>query len=99
MVVGPIMGGGLAVRSAWVGILRISLGLSDYIFQRWIFWINLPICTLGALSLPALLKSKPPQGTLKDQVWRKDWLGSIIFIASLTSLLIPITWVGQTISP
>lgn len=37
---------------------------------------------------------KPVEGNLKEKLARVDWVGSFLFIASITSVLIPVTWVS-----
>ncbi|KAI0087468.1 iron permease [Irpex rosettiformis] len=78
--IGPLVGGSLAVRGQW----------------RWFFYINLPISGLAAVLVFVFLRLKTPPGTLKEKLYRMDWIGNIIFIASSTSTAIALTWGGLT---
>ena len=44
--------------------------------------------------LPAFLRLKRTPGSIPEKLIRVDWIGTVIFIGSITSFLIPITWGG-----
>ncbi|KAL4917377.1 major facilitator superfamily domain-containing protein [Aspergillus aurantiobrunneus] len=78
---GTVLGpiiGGALAESAW----------------RWIFWINLPFCGLGLLFIPIFLNLRPERIALKDRLLAVDYLGCVLFTASLTSFLVPLSWGG-----
>ena len=66
--------------------------------QRYIFWLNLPFCALAFIVIPIFLQMEPVRGSLKDKLVRVDWVGSVLFIASITAILVPITWVSKSLS-
>lgn len=64
---------------------------------RWCFWINLPI---GALSLAIIffalrvdVKDRSTL-TLKQKIIELDLVGNVLFIPSLTSLFLALSWAG-----
>lgn len=89
--VGPVMGGAIAQHTTW----------------RCIFYVMLPLCAFGLVTIPILLTIKPRVETMGQKLKRVDWIGSFIFMASATAFLIAISWGGsqfawsstQTIAP
>jgi hypothetical protein len=57
-----------------------------------IFWINLPIIGAGIIAIFFFLKLAQTPGKVLEKIQRFDWIGSVFFIASAVSFLIPLTW-------
>ncbi|KAI0482646.1 major facilitator superfamily domain-containing protein [Xylariaceae sp. FL0804] len=82
-LIGPVIGGAIVTRATW----------------RWAFWMNLPICalTLGTM-VPCLRLSWQRSASWADLLSRIDYLGNIIFVGSITSILIGLVQ-GGTVHP
>lgn len=63
-------------------------------FQRWIFYINLPFIGIAFPFVFIFLTLHFKPTGLLNQLKRVDYIGTVLFICSTTSVLIPITWGG-----
>ncbi|GJE92686.1 MFS general substrate transporter [Phanerochaete sordida] len=81
-VAGPIIGGALTDKATW----------------RWCFWINLPCGGVAVVLVLLFLPNLPPaeRGTSMREQWKRlDYIGAILSIAFVTTLLIPLQWGGN----
>ncbi|KAL4931818.1 major facilitator superfamily domain-containing protein [Aspergillus undulatus] len=95
----------LRERGKWMGFRALTWALGTVIGPiiggalaesawRWIFWLNLPFCGLGLLGIPVFLKLRHDPISLREKLRQVDYAGAILFTASLTSFLIPLSWGG-----
>ncbi|KNG52046.1 MFS general substrate transporter [Stemphylium lycopersici] len=78
-IIGPVVGGALVENASW----------------RWCFHINYPFCGIGFLIAIFLVRLNPvAELTLAQKLKRMDWIGACLFIGSMTSLLLGISWGG-----
>lgn len=78
LITGPMAGGGFAEYSTW----------------RWVFYINFPFCAIGLAMVPFVIRLKAQRASLRERIFRTDWIGASLFISSTCSFLIGITWGG-----
>ncbi|KAJ5625473.1 hypothetical protein N7510_001782 [Penicillium lagena] len=77
-VSGPILGGGFAENVSW----------------RWIFYINFPFIAVGVVFVLLFLNLNIIPSSLTEKLRRIDYAGTVLFVGSLSSFLIPLTWGG-----
>lgn len=77
---GPFIGGVIVQHSTW----------------RWVFYLNLPIGGLALVLLFVFLHvNYIKERAFADRLRKIDWAGNVIFIASITSILIALAWAGS----
>lgn len=78
VVLGPVIGGLMAERASW----------------RWIFYMNLPISAVAWVALAFFLKVKHVKDSARNSFRRVDLGGNALLVASVTSVLLALTWGG-----
>jgi len=92
-------------RGQWAGIIAgmwsigsvsgpIIGGAFAQVQWRWIFWLNLPFIGVGVVMVPLFLRLNIIPQSIAAKLRRVDWIGTVLFVGSMTSFLIPLTWGG-----
>ncbi|PPQ68484.1 hypothetical protein CVT25_008410 [Psilocybe cyanescens] len=76
--IGPLIGGSLAEKASW----------------RWTFWFTVPMTLCTILVIWLLLPLKHVPGGAKDKLKKIDWLGSMLSLAAIVMILVPISGGG-----
>lgn len=94
----------LRYRGQWAGIIGGMWSIGSVtgpiiggaltVQWRWIFWINLPFIGVGGIMIPLFLRLNVIPQSIAAKLKRVDWIGTVLFVGSMTSFLIPITWGG-----
>ena len=53
---------------------------------------NLPFISVGSILVILFLKLNFLPASLASKLRRVDWVGTVVFVGSTTSVLIPLTW-------
>ncbi|KAL1855594.1 hypothetical protein Plec18170_004316 [Paecilomyces lecythidis] len=61
---------------------------------RWIFYINFPFIGVGVVLVLLFLKLNFIPTSLAEKLRRVDYIGTVLFIGSTASFLIPLSWGG-----
>ncbi|KAH7303205.1 major facilitator superfamily domain-containing protein [Stachybotrys elegans] len=73
--IGIPIGGAIAERTTW----------------RWVFWINIPICTIAIFGLAICLQLQQDTSSFIKKLRRIDWLGLSLFTGATTLFLVGLT--------
>ena len=77
---GPLFGGLIVQHTTW----------------RWVFYLNIPIGGAAMVTLFAFLRVKSDKTpNYITRLKRIDWLGNFIFVLSMVSVLIALSWSGS----
>jgi MFS family permease len=101
----------LRERGKYIGVIYAVFGLgtalgpplggaiTQYANWEWVFWINLPIGGVTLLMQFFFLQIVfIKRFTLKEKLRQIDWIGNLILVASVVSILIALSWANTRYS-
>jgi Fungal trichothecene efflux pump (TRI12) len=56
--------------------------------------MNLPFCGISLFLVHFFVRFQTDRSSLREKVFRVDWIGGFLFISSLTSFLMGVSWAG-----
>lgn len=65
--------------------------LTEHVSWRWIFYVNLPVGAVTLVVVALVLKA-----SISKQQHRIDYLGATLMVASITSVLLYLSWAGTS---
>src|SRR5579871_3924063 len=60
--------------------------------------MNIPFAVIALILTSFFLRLKRPNGSIGYKLKRVDWIGTILFVVTTTSVLVPLTWAGVQFS-
>ena len=95
----------LRYRGQWYGVIAamwacgsvsgpVIGGAFATVQWRFIFWINLPFIAVAMILVPWFLRLNYVPQTITAKLRRVDWIGSVLFIGSITAFTTPLTYGG-----